>query len=92
MKSSRKIPVTWKNLFTFIKCPNRAQAQANAAAADNPNSAPLIISEPWTCKSISAVSIPSRVIIRNVKRNTPAIAAVRELRDETALKRVFIRS
>src|SRR2546428_9997056 len=44
-----------------------------------------------TCKSISTVSIPSRLTVKTVKRNTPANAAHPERRTETAPKRSSIR-
>ena len=40
MKSSKKIPVTWKKRLRLIKCPNLAQPRANAIAPARPSNAP----------------------------------------------------
>ena len=86
------MPVTWKNLFTLIRCAKWAQPHANAPAAARPSRPPMIRCGSRICNSIRAVSIPSRVIIRNVKRNTPARAAMREVFDDMAVSRCRIRS
>ena len=50
----------------------KAHAQAMLPAAASPISAPQINRGVRTCKSISAVSIPSRLIVSAVKRKIPA--------------------
>jgi hypothetical protein len=56
--------------------PYRDHTHANIVAPATPRSAPVTsIGVCWICSSSSAVSIPSRLIIRLVKRKTPAKAA-----------------
>ena len=64
-------------------------SQAMLTAAANPSSAPQIKRGLRTCKSIKAVSIPSRLTVNTVNRNTPANASQPE-RTETSPKRSSI--
>src|SRR3954447_16268811 len=74
--TKRKMAVAWKNSARLTRWPNRDHSQATPPAARLPSAAPSTRFGVWcSCISSSAVSTPSRLIIRSVNRNTPVNAA-----------------